>query len=76
MSFLSLLIGYNGIRHFYDEFTDDPPAQPSIMADVEKISMFSFCVLAFCSFLTGVGGDGGLTTAMNATAKSFPDRLV
>ncbi|KLO13820.1 MFS general substrate transporter [Schizopora paradoxa] len=75
MSFLSLLIGYNGIRHFYDEFTDDAPGQASISADVEKISMLQFCILAFCSFLTGVGGDGGLTTAMNATAKSFPDRL-
>jgi len=77
MSFLALLVGYNGIRHFYDEFDDSSSSSTptSVMADFEKISVIQFYVLAFCSFLTGVGGDGGLTTAMNATAKSFPDRL-
>ncbi|KAG5220178.1 MFS substrate transporter [Salix suchowensis] len=27
-----------------------------------------------CSWLTGAGGNGGLTSAVNSTAKSFPDR--
>lgn len=30
----------------------------------------------FCSFLTGAGGNSGLTSAMNATAKSFADEAV
>ncbi len=36
----------------------------------------AFCALVVCSFLTGIGGNGGLASAMNATAKSFPDGAV
>ena len=42
----------------------------------QRISTLGFCVLIFCSFLTGAGGNAGLTSAMNATAKSFTDEAV
>ncbi|GBE79045.1 predicted protein [Sparassis crispa] len=36
--------------------------------------MVSFCLLVLFGFLSGLGGNGGLASAMNSTAKSFPDR--
>ncbi|KAL1939679.1 hypothetical protein VTO73DRAFT_9712 [Trametes versicolor] len=65
IAFFALLIGYLGIRQFY---TDGLPE------GVSEISTLSLCLLVFCGFLTGVGGNGGLVGAMNATAKSFPDK--
>lgn len=67
IAFFALLIGYLGIRQFY---TDGLPE------GVSEISTLSLCLLVFCGFLTGVGGNGGLVGAMNATAKSFPDKTV
>ncbi|KAI0078268.1 MFS general substrate transporter [Panus rudis PR-1116 ss-1] len=61
IGFVSLLTGYLGIRHFYDTGKD--------------AGLATLCVLIFCSFLTGIGGNGGLASAMNVTAKSWPDRL-
>lgn len=59
-----LFTGYFGIKAIFDAGSGDP------------ISLITFCALAFCSYITGIGGNGGLTSAMNATAKSFPDKLV
>ncbi|TDL18446.1 MFS general substrate transporter [Rickenella mellea] len=75
-AFIFLLIGYSGIRHFYDSAAI-PPAElhSSRESDESRISTFGFCILVLCSFLTGAGGNGGLTSGMNATAKSFPDQM-
>ncbi|KAI0755996.1 hypothetical protein BC629DRAFT_1662047 [Irpex lacteus] len=58
LGFVSLLVGYNGIRYFYDA------GLPGEARRAWGSGVF---------FLTGIGGNGGLASAMNATAKSFPD---
>lgn len=78
-AFLFLLIGYSGIRHFYnsvDATAAENLARQAVEDEAEKLSFFSFCILVLCSYLTGAGGNGGLTSSVNATAKSFPDRMV
>lgn len=55
------------MRHFYDV---------GLPEGATDISTLSFCALVVCGFLTGIGGNGGLTSATNSTAKNFPDRLV
>lgn len=67
LGFVALLAGYNGIRHFFDA---------GVPAGAIDISTLTFCGLVVCGFLTGIGGNGGLTSAINSTAKSFPDSLV
>lgn len=67
-----LFVGYSGIRHFYDN--PDTAAEPETGG--ERISHVAFVVLVACAFLTGAGGNGGLTSSVNATAKSFPDEMV
>lgn len=67
LAFVALLIGYNGIRHFYDA------GLPTGATDISNLTL---CALIVCGFLTGIGGNGGLTSAVNSTAKSFPDSLV
>ncbi|GLB33202.1 putative MFS general substrate transporter [Lyophyllum shimeji] len=64
-SFALLLAGYSGIRYIYDS---------GIPASSTTISTFTFCVLVVCSFMTGSGGNAGLTSAVNSTAKTFPDK--
>ncbi|KAG8809163.1 hypothetical protein FRC17_003571 [Serendipita sp. 399] len=59
--FFLLLFGYGGIKYFYDQST--------------SLGLLGFSTLALASFATGVGGNSGLTAAMNTTAKSFPDRM-
>ncbi|CDO76364.1 hypothetical protein BN946_scf185011.g28 [Trametes cinnabarina] len=65
IAFFSLLIGYLGIRQFFNNGLPD---------DAAGIGLFPFCLLVLCGFLTGIGGNGGLVGSMNATAKSFPDQ--
>ncbi|KAI0637554.1 MFS general substrate transporter [Trametes polyzona] len=65
ISFFCLLFGYLGIRQFYIN---------GLPGSASEISFLSLCVLVFCGLLTGIGGNGGLVGAMNATAKSFPDK--
>ncbi|CAL1713245.1 unnamed protein product [Somion occarium] len=65
IGFASLLSGYLGIRYFFDA------GLPEGMTD---LTIAGFCALVLCGFMTGIGGNGGLASAMNATAKSFPDR--
>lgn len=67
IGFVSLLAGYNGIRYFFDI---------GLPQGATDLSTVAFCTLVFCGFLTGIGGNGGLGSAMNSTAKSFPDGLV
>lgn len=66
-AFTFLLAGYLGMRYFYASGLPD---------GVSHISTFSFVLLAFCSFLTGGGGNAGITSAVNSTAKTFPDKTV
>lgn len=63
---LLLLVGYSVIRAIYD---NGAPSSGSI-------SIFTFGLLVFSSFMTGAGGSGGLTSSINATVKSFPERAV
>ena len=67
IAFVALLTGYNGIRWFYDMGL--PPG-------ATDLSTIGFCTLVLFGFLTGIGGNGGLASAMNSTAKSFPDGFV
>ncbi|KAF8655191.1 hypothetical protein AX16_003223 [Volvariella volvacea WC 439] len=64
-AFLFLLSGYSGIRHFFDA---------GVPKDAPTISDWTFGLLVLCGYLTGAGGNGGLTSSVNSTAKSFPDR--
>ncbi|EJD00756.1 MFS general substrate transporter [Fomitiporia mediterranea MF3/22] len=69
-AFALLLVGYSGIRYFYNN-----PDHAGANADAERISHFAFAVMTLCSFFTGAGGNGGFTSAVNASAKSFPDEM-
>lgn len=66
-SFLSLLVGFSGIKYFYDF---------GLPAEAKTLSNMGFSILVFCAFLTGCGGGGGFAATVNSTAKSFPDRAV
>jgi hypothetical protein len=66
-SFVFLLGGYFGIRRFYDS---------GLAPDALFFPAISLYALLLCSFLIGVGGKGGYTSAVNSTAKTFPDRVV
>jgi MFS family permease len=66
-SFVSLLGGYSGIRYLYDS---------GLAPDALSAPAITFYTLLLCSFLTGIGGAGGITGALNTITKSFPDRAV
>lgn len=66
-AFLFLLAGYSGIRHMYDA---------GLPEGATTLSLFGFWTLVACSYLTGAGGNGGLTSSVNSTAKTFPDSAV
>lgn len=63
--FVFSLLGYAGIRHFFDA---------GLLPSETALSTLNLAVLISCSWLTGAGGNGGLTSSVNSTAKSFPDR--
>jgi len=65
-AFILLLVGYSGIRYIYDNGTPSSGF----------ISPINFWLLVVCAFMSGAGGYAGTTSAINATAKSFPDRAV
>ncbi|KAK7689991.1 hypothetical protein QCA50_006633 [Cerrena zonata] len=65
IGFVFLLSGYLGIRHLYDV------GLPEGVADLSTVA---FGALVLCGFMTGIGGNGGLASSMNVTAKSWPDR--
>jgi hypothetical protein len=62
------LTGYALVEAFYEHvFTLRPtPSDPA--------SHVRILLLACCMFLTGAGGSAGLSSSVNATAKSFPDQ--
>ncbi|KAF8812677.1 MFS general substrate transporter [Phlegmacium glaucopus] len=64
VSFAFLLGGYSGIKYFYDS---------GLLPNTNTLPALSFYLLVLCSFLTGSGGMGGLTSSMNSTVESFPD---
>lgn len=66
-AFLFLLIGYSGIRYLYNSGL--PPDTPTL-------SILGFCFLVAFTYLTGSGGNAGLVSAVNSTAKTFPDQAV
>jgi hypothetical protein len=66
-AFLFLLSGYSGMRYLYDS---------GLPRNISSLSIFGFCALVAFSFLTGAGGNAGLISAVNSTAKTFPDQAV
>ncbi|THU96907.1 MFS general substrate transporter [Dendrothele bispora CBS 962.96] len=65
-AFLLLLIGYSGIRLIYDGgIPESSQSLPTILLGL----------LIMFSFMTGMGGNAGLASAINSTAKSFPDTV-
>jgi hypothetical protein len=65
--FFLLLAGYSGIRFIFD--TGIPPG-------ASTISTPTFCALVACKLMTGAGGNCGIMSALNTSAKTFPDRAV
>lgn len=66
-AFLCLLGGYSGIRYLYNS---------GLPSGANTISTLTFCALIAFGFMTGAGGNGGLVSAVNSTAKTFPDQAV
>jgi hypothetical protein len=60
--------GYSLVRAFYLQHL---PIRPNPDADPSTLGMAFLC---FSMFLSGCGGAAGLTAAVNAVAKSFPDK--
>ena len=65
-AFIFLLSGYTGIRGVFD----------AGLGEEAKLSELHLVLLVTCSFITGVGGHAGMASAMNTTAKTFPDHFV
>lgn len=42
----------------------------------QAISTLGFIALSLFCYLTGAGGNAGLASSVNSTAKSFPDQMV
>jgi hypothetical protein len=66
-AFLLLLTGYSGIRIIFDS---------GIPSGTHTISTFTACVPVACAYMIGSAGHAGLTSAINATTKTFPDKAV
>lgn len=66
-AFAFLLGGYSGIRYLYDT---------GLPSGVTSLSTAAFVLLVLFSYMTGAGGNGGLVSSVNTTAKTFPDRAV
>ena len=65
-AFILLLSGYSGIRGIFD----------AGLGEGKDLGTFRLIILVLCSFFSGVGGHAGMASAMNTTAKNFPDHLV
>ena len=57
-----LLVGYSGIKQMYDDG----------IGNGTTVSPLHIVLLVVCGFMTGLGGNAGLSAALNTTAKSFP----
>ncbi|KIL53876.1 hypothetical protein M378DRAFT_93447 [Amanita muscaria Koide BX008] len=66
-AFFLLLIGYSGIRLLYER---------GLAHHENTLPSFTFLLLVVCSCLTGMGGAAGAGSAINSTAKTFPDSAV
>ncbi|KAG6883709.1 hypothetical protein C0993_004493, partial [Termitomyces sp. T159_Od127] len=64
-AFVLLLLGYSGIKLIFDA---------GVPENSNSISLFTSSILVLCGFMTGAGGNAGLTGAVNSTAKTFPDK--
>lgn len=67
IAFFTLSIGYLGTKMIFDA---------GLKEGQERASTATVVLLIICGFLTGNGGSGGLTGALNTVAKSFPERIV
>lgn len=65
-AFIFLLTGYSGIRTLFD----------AGLGEARELSQLRLMLLVVCGFFTGTGGNAGMMSAINATAKSFPDQFV
>jgi len=65
-AFFLLLCGYIGIRRLFDGGLDD----------ADHLSRARLVLLVLCGFCTGLGGCAGMISAMNTSAKTFPDKAV
>ena len=66
-AFLLLLTGYYGIRHIYDQ---------GLVRGQLSIPYTTFILLVLFGFASGSGSNAGFASAVNSTAKSFPDTAV
>ncbi|KAF8959541.1 MFS general substrate transporter [Flammula alnicola] len=64
-AFVFLLGGYSGIRYLYDA---------GLLDGIVSLSTIGVGILVMFSFMTGAGGNAGLVSSVNATAKTFPDK--
>ncbi|KAN0140077.1 MFS general substrate transporter [Lactarius tabidus] len=64
-AFIFLLAGYSGIRTIFD----------AGLGEAQELSQLRLVLLVMCSLFTGSGGNAGMLSAINATAKSFPDQF-
>lgn len=67
------------MHYFYMNAGDEGNADLFASAEpsgAERLSALSFCILIFCSYLSGAGGSAGLCSSINSTAKTFPDKVV
>ena len=65
-AFVCCLAGYAGIKYIFDDG----------VAAGATLSSGHFAMLVLCSSITGFGAIGGLSSAINTTAKSFPPSMV
>lgn len=66
-AFTLLMGGYTGIRYLYDS---------GLPTGEASLSALGFVILVLFSYMTGAGGNAGLVSAVNSTAKTFPDKAV
>ncbi|KIY63648.1 MFS general substrate transporter [Cylindrobasidium torrendii FP15055 ss-10] len=66
LGFILLFVGYSGIRFIYDGGLDP---------DQTTVTTFTFIIMVLFGYMTGAGGNGGCSAAINATAKTFPEKL-
>ena len=66
ISFVLLLTGYLGIKGVYDSAEEN--AKPAGGGTMFALMLFGL--------LSGIGGDAGYSGALNAVAKSFPNKIV
>ncbi|KAH0826447.1 hypothetical protein J3R83DRAFT_5433 [Lanmaoa asiatica] len=58
---ICLVVGYLGMKQMYDDS----------IGNGATVSMPHLTLLVGCGLMTGLGGNAGLSTAINTTAKSF-----